>query len=255
MISNERVMDRVETLSYMESKIGSDRIVVPRYNDGEYFLMNEKWSGLHGSIDFNVLPDLLKKSIKVKGQLLCINYLKPHNIEKKDRWYDTQKYLIDISRNDLYGCANWATHDFQNKNGVLPFLFSGQVLLVTGHPEEGRLAFEKTQPNLNIYPMPKKDASKVYEKVKLELKNLCESNNFDNILFACGPVGKVLLADLVDICGSNLIDLGAVINAIMNEYSQGDKSLVDQWYMSWAQKDINLKECADDFFNKLEELG
>lgn len=245
-------MDRVETLNYIKSEMCINRIIVSRYSDGEYLMMNEQQNKTHDS--FNVLPELLKESIKIKNQLVCINYLKPHNIERKDRWCNVQKYLIEISSQNLYGCCNWNIYDFQNENEVLPFLFSGQTLLVTGHIEESRLAFKDIQPNLGIYPMPKRNASDRYGEVRIELIKLCESNKFDSVLFSCGPIGKVLLTDLMDVCDSNLIDVGALLNAIINEYSQGNRALIDQWTMSWAKGNINLKDYADNFFDKLEKL-
>ena len=36
-----KIMDRVETLNYLNDKMNNnERIIVPRYNDGEYLLMN-----------------------------------------------------------------------------------------------------------------------------------------------------------------------------------------------------------------------
>jgi len=248
MTNNKKVMDRVETLNHIKSKMCNERSVISRYSDGEYLMMNKQQNNTYDS--FNILPELLMKAIKVKNQLVCINYLKPHNIERRDGWYYTQKYLRKAGSQDLYGCCNWNTYDFQNKNEVLPFLFSKNTLLVTGHVEESELAFGKIQPNLKVYPMPKRNASDIYRETKIELEVLC--NEFDNIIFACGPIGKALLTDLIDVCDSNLVDIGALLNAIVNEYSH-DKSLVGQWSMSWI-KNVDIKEQAMKFFEKLEEL-
>lgn len=244
-----KIIDRVDTLNYIKSRMYTERIVTSRYSDGEYLMMNNLNNSTHDS--FDILPTVLKKAIKHKNQFVCINYLKPHNIERNDRWCVVQKYLSRIGEHDLYGCCNWNIYDFQNGNNVLPLFFSKRTLLVTGHVEESRLAFEN-QEYLQIYPMSKKNASSNYKEDKEKLIELCFDNKFDNVLFACGPIGKVLLTDLISACNSNLIDLGALLNAIINDYSF-DTPLIDQWTMSWA-KSVDVKACSTLFFNKLGEL-
>ena len=65
------------------------------------------------------------------------------------------------------------------------------------------------------------------------------------MLFSCGPIGKVLMADFTDLCGCNLVDVGSVLNAILD--------LTDKWPMSWAEN-INLREKRDCFYTKLRSL-
>lgn len=247
-----KVLDRVDSLGYINDMLlNNQRVVVSRYSDGEYLMMNSMSNNTHDS--FDILPRLLKKSIKAKGQFVCINYLKPHNIERQDNWCTVQKYLSEVGDHGVYGCCNWNIYDFQNDNVVLPILFSGKVLLVTSHIIESRLAFKEIQPDLEVYAMPNKNASDRYEETKTDLIRLCGDNKFDNILFACGPIGKILLTDLIDVCTSNIVDLGALLNAILNEYSQGSP-LIGKWTMSWV-KSVDVKKCAEDFFVKLEKLG
>lgn len=246
-----KVMDRVETLEYIKTTKSTEALALPRYNDGEYLLMNKMTGNVYDSYD--VLADLLVKSIKVERQLVCINYLKPHNIDRKDIWYKTQEYLSETGGHELYGCSNWCVHDFQNNNEVLPHFFSGNTLLLTGHHIESEYAFRDKQINLRILPTPKKNSSEKYEEIKSGLIEYCKLGNFDNVVFACGPIGKVLLADVVeaDMCNSNLVDIGALLNAIINEYSQGTP-LVNQGPMSWV-KETDIKKQADMFFSKLKE--
>lgn len=245
-----KVMDRVETLEHIKDSMYKEALAIPRYNDGEYLLMNKMTGNVYDSHD--ILADLLKKAIKVKGQLVCINYLKPHNIAKRDIWFKTQEYLVDVSMHGLYGCGNWCIHDFQNNNEVLPYFFSGNTLLLTGHHIESEYAFRDKQINLRILPTPKKNSSEKYEEIKSGLVDYCKMGNFDNVVFACGPIGKVLLTDVIDVCDSNLIDIGALLNVIINEYSQ-DVPLINQGPMSWA-KNIDIKKQANMFFRKLEVL-
>jgi hypothetical protein len=51
-----------------------------------------------------------------------------------------------------------------------------------------------------------------------------------------------------------LVDLGSVLNAILNEYAINKKPLVQLHRMSWT-KTVNIKKQADIFFKKLEEIG
>ena len=71
-------------------------------------------------------------------------------------------------------------------------------------------------------------------------------NSYDTILFSCGPLSKVLISDLIDKCNCNLIDLGSVLNAILN--------LEDEWSMSWT-KEINIIEKIKSFKDKLEYIN
>jgi len=100
-----KVMDRIETVDYLKSKIHSERLAISRYGDGEYLLMN-KIVGQKTEDKERISP-LLLKSIKVKGQLVCIPFLKPHNIERKDIWYKTQKFFVETSQHKLYGNAGY----------------------------------------------------------------------------------------------------------------------------------------------------
>lgn len=242
-----QILDRIEALAYIKTRMYSERIVTSRYSDGEYLMMNRLNNNTHDS--FNILPAALKKAIKHKNQFVCINYLKPHNIKRKDIWCTVQDYLSKAGEQEIYGCCNWNTYDFQNNNEVLPLFFSRKTLLVTGHVTESKEAF-KNQKYLQVYPMSKENASASYEDDKKKLIKIC--NNFDNILFACGPIGKVLLTDLIDVCDSSLIDIGALLNAIINEYSQG-KPLIRQWTMGWARL-IDIKACSSNFFKRLGEI-
>jgi hypothetical protein len=237
---NKGVMDRVETLEYLKNKlVKKERIVLPRYNDGEYLLMKRlPGHTVHESTE--KLSDLLIEAIKVQGQLICINYLKPHNIEKKDIWFDTQQYLMEQANQDLYGCGNWLLHDFCTDSSLLSKFFSGKVLLVAGLADEASGYLKSIQSDMEFYKTHKTNAPDKYEEIKNDLQNICQ--NYNTILFACGPIGKVLIADFVSLCGCNLIDIGAIINAVTN--------LTDQWVMSWA-KDVNLKEKRELFFDKL----
>lgn len=237
---NKGVMDRIETLEYLKSKLAKkERVVIPRYNDGEYLLMKQ----LPGHIVQNsteMASDLLIKAIKVKGQLVCINYLKLHNIEKKDIWFDTQQYLMVTANQDMYGCGNWLLHDFCTDSNLLSKFFSGKVLMVAGLADEASDYLKSVQPDMDFYKTPTENAVEKYEEIKINIQNICQ--NYDTILFACGPVGKALIADFVDLCGCNLVDIGAIVNAVVD--------LTDRWVMSWA-KNVNLKEKRDLFRNKV----
>ncbi len=238
-----KVMSRYETLDYLknEYKKGT-RSVISRYNDGEYLLMNNTSRVIANSTSEG-LSDLLKKSIKVKGQFLCVNYLKDHNIKQKDRWYEAQKYLIDQSKNELYGCSNYNVQDFCEGSELISKYFIGNVLIVTGLDKKTLEFFKDLQPTVSVYKTPSSNAVNEYENIKKDLESIC--NNYDTILFSCGPLAKVLVADLVDKCKTNLIDFGSVLNAILD--------LTGMWTMSWT-KEIDLQKQRINFINKIKEL-
>jgi len=250
-MANEGVLDRIKSLYYLKKLLDTgDRIVTSRYSDGEYLLMNNMDNNTHDS--FNILPALLKKSIKEKNQFVCINYLKSGNITNNDNWCKVQKYLAEVGEQLFYGCCNWNIYDFQNNNIVLPYLFSNKTLLITSHVVESVAAFKGIYPDFMVYEMPKINASSMYNKAKYELMSMCSDDKFDNILFSCGPIGKVLLTDLIPVCNSNLVDLGALLNAIINDYSGGTQ-LINQWTMSWVNC-VDVSELATNFFNKLKDI-
>ena len=238
---NENVMDRVETLNYLVDKFeNNEQIIVSRYNDGEYLLMN-KMSGHVAQQADDKTANLLIKAIKVKGQLVCINHLKPHNFRLKDIWFRTQKYLMETAQQDLYGCGNWILYDFCNENILFPKLFSGKVLIVAGLTDEASEILKPIQPSIEFYKTPMKDAVDSCDMIRNDLQDIWQ--NYETILFACGTVGKFLIADFIRAgYKHNMIDIGSMLNAVID--------LTDKWPMSWA-KDINLREKREDFYNKL----
>jgi len=251
-MSNENVMDRVETFIYLKDRMYTERLVVSRYGDGEYMLMNEIFGQKTENI--KLTSPLLLKAIKVKGQLVCIPTLKPHNIKNKDRWYEAQQFFIKTSQHNLYGNAMWNVYDFVSNNDVLPFIFSKNVILITGYPNESKVAFKDLQPNLKIIGVPRTNTSKVYKEVKIKILNHINKNKIDNIIFACGPTSGAFIADFINVCDANLVDVGSVLNAILNDYAINKPPLIKLHRMSWT-KIVNIKKQAGIFFKKLEEIG
>ena len=245
-----KIMDRVETLEYLKTKMYTERLVVSRYGDGEYMLMNRIVGQKTENIEFTSQP--LLESIKLKGQLVCIPNLKPHNIEFKDKWYKVQQFLIKVSQHNLYGSAMWNVYDFISNNDVLPFIFFKNTVLVTGYPDESRLAFKDLQRNLKVVGVPRTNTSKVYRDIKTKILEYNNANKVDNILFACGPTSGVFIADLINILDANLVDIGSVLNAILNDYAINKKPLIKLHRMSWATKGgIDIKRQSNMFFEKL----
>jgi hypothetical protein len=231
-------MDRYETLKYLLKKSNDKkRIVVSRYNDGEYALMTKLVSRAGGE-SVGLISDLLNKSITTNGQLVCVNYLKPHNIEKKDMWYDCNKYLIKTGGHNLYGCGNWIIQDFINGSELLSSFFIGETIIVTGNADETIDKFGGFE-NIHIFETPLTNASENYEEIKYRLIKNCE---VDNVLFSCGPIGKVLISDLIARCKANLVDMGSIMNAIL--------SIHKKWHMNWTN-DIDMKMHVANFFERL----
>jgi len=219
------VMDRIETLEYLKNKWSKDeRLVVSRYSDGEYLLMNNM-AGHVAESSSKLMSNLLIKAISMPGQLVCINYLKPHNTARNDIWCRVQEYLSQTGGQDIYGCCNWNVYDFSNDNELLAKLFKGNVLLVAGLADEASDFFKDIQPNMAFYKTPSKGAVLKYKEIRSDILSICDK--YKTIIFACGPISKVLTADFIDRCECNLIDMGAVLNAILN--------MTNKWPMSWAK--------------------
>jgi hypothetical protein len=233
---SNKVLDRKPTLEYLHNKfINKERLVVSRYNDGEYLLMNGIETKVTkrniGNGASKILKDLLNNSLKNKNQLVCTAYIgSTQDIPEDNIWYKTHKYVVDNTNNEIYGCSNWATYDFCTDNILIPKLFSGYTLVVSGISEYFKPSIQSYNKNLECYQTPNLNAEKSYITIKSDLLKICK--NFKNIILACGPLSKVLLVDLIDVCNANLLDLGCLINAICHKEHL--------WSMSWAQKhDIN----------------
>jgi len=80
------------------------------------------------------------------------------------------------------------------------------------------------------------------------------SEKIDNIILACGPTAGVFIADLINVCEANLVDIGSVINAILNGYAINKPPLIKLHRMSWAHG-LDVKRQSDIFFKKLKKIG
>lgn len=238
---NKNVMNREETLEYINDLLENNkRVVAVRYNDGEYNAMAENGpTRFHD--DRDIVKKLLKEAIVQKNQLLCINYLKEKNIRKEDCWCRAQTYLKEASNHDLYGCVMWPTYDFITGSNTLSKFFKNKTLIVTGHGDLCRKAFN----NIDVFETPTKNASQKHEELLYCMIPLCEK--YDNIIFCCGPVGKWLISKIVNNCTANLIDIGCLINAILYKH---DASLIKKWTMSWTKKE-DIKSLSNQFFEKI----
>jgi hypothetical protein len=234
---NAVVMNQPQTCDYIYScLIDQKRLVVLRFGDGEYLVMKGYTNEiLDQTEDPVMLNKLLSKTLMDKRIFLTIPYAKPHNIENKDIWFQAQQYLIEKSGQELYGCSNWNVFDFTNECRILPLLFRGKVLLWTAFADQAERFFSPLC-DITIFQAPETKASSEYGITLKICKDIC--SHYDNILFSMGPVGKVIITDLVDHCTANLIDFGSLVNAFLG--------LTDKWTMSWAQS-TDLNQCIERF--------
>jgi hypothetical protein len=197
------------TLKYLLKKFNKNkRIVFSRYGDGEYYLMTKKKNIAGEEFDTG---ELLKSSLKIKNQLICTVFFRKSYEELQNiscKWANTQKYIIENTNLDIYGTGAFLRRDYLAECSLIPNFFIN-CLLVTGHFEESKQSFKKEKIKIDLYEMPKEKASNKY----LESKKYLIENSFkyENIIFCCGPIGKVLIGDLVNHCNSNLIDFGSMI--------------------------------------------
>jgi len=236
-----KILDREETFEYIKHKMyNNERIVAPRYGDGEYLLMT---SGRDVAKETSkVVGSLLKRSVKVKGQLVCT----VKRLEGSGVWQDTCNYIMKEGGHKLYGAGAWIRWDFKRNSDVLPFLFRNKVLIVAGFGKEAESLFKNIQPGVKSYTMPKKQASSSYKTAVGDILKICEG--FDNILFACGPTGKVILSDIVDKTNANLVDIGSLLPAIL---SINDKNMVKTWSMSGYKPYSNLDKLVGNLLKKI----
>ena len=252
-MSNYVVKNRIETCKMLESMIGKERIVITRYSDGEANIFRGK-KGIDlqcGNEDSTVMRSILIRAIQDDRQMVCINELKESNLKKKDRWVKVQKELAEIGKHSLYWGANWNIHDFQNGNKILLNLFKGKVLIVGGHAGDIKRAFDTMGKDVDVYETRLKAASLDYDRYLRDLEKMV-SIGYDNILFSCGPIGKVLIVDLISKCDSNLVDFGSLINAIIDGVLYEDRRTVRSWNMNWADKH-NIRKLSRELMAKIGE--
>lgn len=242
-------MNGRETLKYLSQRFSDGKqIAFSRYGDGEFYLMTNKKESAKESFQ---IGDLLKSSLQKKDHLICTVHFR-NNYEDllkiSCRWANTQRYIIDNSNRKIYGTGSFLRRDYLGDCNLIPNFFSEQTLYVTGHYEEVAESFKKEKVKINVYEMPRSLASSKYEEAKEYLLN--NANKYKNIIFSCGPIGKVLISDLVSVCDSNLIDFGSMINVILTKHYP---NLRTKWTVSWANN-IDIIKRANMFFNKIRKL-
>ncbi len=234
-------MTKEETVDWVKTRLDSGkRIVIARYGDGEHDAMAGKPHFANRDLK---LGDLLRVAISTKGQLVCVNRLKEKNIEANDEWVHAQKFLIKQSKSSVFGAANWVVYDYKTNCTVVHRLFAGKVLVASGHAD-----ILRERIGVDSYPTAPRDCSIHYKKYLQELCDL--SKNYDSILFACGPTSKVLLARMIDKCECNLIDVGAIVNALTGIHGAYSAKKPLTWRMSWAAKE-DMEKLYNRFLDKL----
>ncbi len=251
------------TYNYLKDRYKKgNRIVVSRYGDGEYLIMlgTKKKKGIAGQKVTEELTRLLNESIKKKNQLICI----PNKIRiTQDTLYINEdnerlsnkigRYIISNSNHSLYGQVQWRDIDLirYNSEFVTEF-FIGKTLVITGHKEVCEKAFHnRKKVRVDVYGIPMKNAAGDYENIKSDLISI--SKEYKNIVFAAGPIAKVLITDLIDECEAHLIDIGSSIGVIINPYSI-TYQVVRYWPNTLRKKDPKVvKIYSDKFFKTLNK--
>jgi len=253
-------MSKHQTYNYLKDLYKKKRrVVVSRYGDGEYFIIsNKKGNRISKQIVTDEFRTLLLRALNKKGQLICLpskNKIDLANLYLDDhKKFSTamSKFIISVSDHSLYGQGQWRMIDFlRYKSTFITNFFLEKTLVVTGHSSEAKMAFHNEK-NVEIFETPFFNAIKEYKQIIKDLKKV--SKNFDNIIFGCGPLAKVLIADLVNVCDSNLIDLGSIIGIIVNPFSQEKITPVRKW--SGFGKKGNpetIERVSKNFFETLRE--
>jgi len=224
MDKERNIMDRIGTRNYIFNEfLKGRRVVVTRYGDGEYHLMRNEKYYLYGA-DESHLCGLLLASIKNRNQLVCVPYLKPHNIENKDVWFDAANYFIKEGGQPIYGSTQWNVYDFVVDLKTIPKFFEKETLIITGFENEVK-EFFKNRSDIYVLGAPAQKASVFYESIKASILK-CLQDNFKNVVFAIGAVGKVIATDIIDKCEANILDIGSLLNILAG--------VEGQWPASWT---------------------
>lgn len=245
-----RIMNGYETLDYFFKKIeNNERIAFARYGDGEYYLMDKKKICANETFEAG---KLLRKSFNKKGFLVCTAHFDKDFEKLKNnptaKWANTQRYVMTNGKRELYGTGSFMRKDFISSFKLLPHFFTKKVLVVAGYSKEAKEVFRENGIMIDVYNMPLAQASSKYDETKNLLIKKCK--RYDNIVFSCGPIGKVLISDLVNNCNSNLIDFGSMLNVILStKYIY----LKNKWTMSWI-KNINIDNRNKLFFEAINKL-
>ena len=250
-----RFMDMQETYNFIwHQHMMGRRLVLPRYGDGEFLIMKGRKKEVATNKPSKELTDLLNKSIKVKGQLICIPMRGMNNEENltgKNIRTTASKYFVDVSGNDIYGHVQWRMIDVQHSFNFLAEFFVGKTLIVTGNHSECKTAFEVNGVDVDILNGRKTNAFVDYKQLKENL--IVNSKNYENIIFALGPVSNILIADIVGVCRSHLIDIGGFLGMLINPYSD-DERLVKEWtgIPLRSSKEI-IRKTSKTFFKKVKD--
>ena len=257
-----KFMNKHGTYNYLkEQHKKGNRVVVSRYADGEYWIMigkKNKKAIIAGQVLTEELTRLLNKSIKKKGQLICLpnkRRLTPDNLYlntgSKKLSDEICRYIISNTNHSLYGQVQWRDIDLTRYGSdFLTEFFIGKTLVITGHKEVCEKAFHNRK-NIMVYGIPRKNASGDYENIKNDL--ISTSKEYKNIIFSAGPISKVLIADLIDKCEAHLIDLGSGIAPIINPYST-NYQVVRSWPNCLRRANLKIvKKYSDKFFETLNK--
>jgi len=249
-------MPKHVTYKYLKTQYAKGkRLVVARYGDGEYFIIQGKKKKIAKQNVTDELIISLRNSITVEGQLICfpakikvdsINLYEMENIKFSDI---ISRYMIQITDHSLYGQGQWRMIDLiRFKSEFISNFFLDKTLIVTGHKKDADYTFRNMN-NIEVYETPIVDAFSEYKMINKELiSNCCK---YKNIIFACGPLSKILIADLTNKCNSNLIDLGSVFGIIINPFSS-DIPAVRKWSGFGKKGDKKtVEKCSIDFFKTL----
>ncbi|GAG54821.1 unnamed protein product [marine sediment metagenome] len=209
-----KAMSREETAIYIKNRVDNGRrVVVTRYGDGEYFLMIGDRNA--GKEPHRVVGPLLRQSVKKKGQLVCVPPINDVVYRQKNNIFvKTVNYIQKTGEQELYGTGAWARWDLDNNNEIFYKFFKGKVLLVSSLSAQAKNIFS----HFETYSMPPNRASSKYEESLNDISIIAKE--FDNILFACGPIGKVIIPDIVNITNANIIDIGHILNVLLKHGPQ-----------------------------------
>lgn len=258
MDRNIVLLGREDTYRHIwDNYLKSRRIVINRYGDGEFLIMQGMKRPVATHKPNIELTKLLQKSITYKGQLICIPMKMKlfggidSNENSEDSRVKTGRYIVNNSDHTFYGHDAWRRLDIYYGFNFITEFFIGKTLLVTGNHKECKSAFDANEVPIDVLEARKSNAFEDYNYLKETLLQKCKI--YKNIIFALGPTSNVLMVDLLPACRSNMLDLGGLLGALVNPYSPGE-NLAKQWtgFSKRASKEM-LRRISKVFFKKLTD--
>ena len=152
------LLGQEDTYRYIwDNYLKSRRIVISRYGDGEFLIMQGRNRKIATHSPNQELTKLLSKTLNQKNQLICVpmkfKLFGGLNSDKNnnDIRVKSGRYFIKNSNYNFYGHNAWRKIDISHDFNLLTKFFIGKTLVVTGNYKECKIAFDRNEIQIDIF--------------------------------------------------------------------------------------------------------